>query len=261
MLAPGALSFSIPFLEKNPSVAFAYGVEGRLISERLDPARCDPLLPRWRIVGGEDFIRRTCWDSFCDIGAPAVVRRTSAQKAAGHYRLELPRTCDFENYLRLGLAGSVASTNKLLGIRRVHSAQLSTPYNNRPVLDFREHEAAFNCFFKHEGRLLADSPRLQEMARVKLGEYAYWHGLADLLRGSPHSSEQFVFASERRGVSNWLPPLAFLMKKRWLRSAWRTLQRRFMKPLPPPDFPQQSANQSRSETRYMKKLMQRYGSQ
>ena len=261
LLAPGALSFSIAFLDQNPSVAFAYGVEGRLISERLDPARCDPMIPRWRITEGEDFIRRTCWDSFCDIGAPAVVRRTSAQKAAGHYRRELPRTCDFEMYLRLGLQGSVANTTKMLGIRRIHTAQLSTPYNGRPVLDFLEHEAAFNSFFENEGRALSDYGRLRELARVKLGEYAYWHGLADRICGSGDASEQFDFALDRRGVSNLFPPLVFLLKKRWLRSLWRMVQRRFMKPPPPPFYPMPVGGPGRSEMRRLKKLMHRYGSQ
>jgi glycosyltransferase involved in cell wall biosynthesis len=238
LLAPGALSYAAAFLDKNPSVALAYGTEGRLISDRLDPGRSDPMFPRWHVVDGQDFIRRTCWDSFCDIGAPAVVRRTSAQKAAGHYRSELVRTCDFEIYLRLGLVGRVASTNKMLGIRRMHESQLSAPYNRRPLLDFIEHEAAFANFFKNEGRELADSARLQEMARVKLGEYAYWHGVADLLRGDSNASEQFAFAAERRGVS--LPPLVFLMKQRWLRSFWRAVRRQVMSPLPPPRYPRQS---------------------
>ena len=108
LLAPGSLSASVKFLEKNPDVAFAYGIEGRLIDGLLDPARCGAKHSRWQVTDGHAFIRRTCWDSFCDIGAPAIVRRTSAQKKAGYYRSDLPRTCDFEMYLRLGLVGSVA---------------------------------------------------------------------------------------------------------------------------------------------------------
>ena len=92
VLAAGALARGTAFLDKHPDVAFLYGVEGRLINGLLDPGRCDAAITHWNIVKGTDFIRRTCWDSFCDIGAPAVIRRTAAQKKAGHFRQSLIRT-------------------------------------------------------------------------------------------------------------------------------------------------------------------------
>lgn len=236
LLAPGSLSSSVAFLEKNPEVAFGFGIEGRLHDGFLDPARCGTQRSSWRVTDGHAYIRRTCWDSFCDIGAPAVIRRTSSQKKAGHYRSDLPRTCDFEMYLRLGLIGSVANTNQMLGIRRLHGAQLSVPYNARPVLDLQEHEAAFDSFFAHEGRSLPDAERLRRLAHVKLGEYSYWQGMSQWMRQRPDATESFDFAVSRRGKSNFSPPVSFLFKKRWLRSAWRTLRRLSLKPLPLGDF-------------------------
>lgn len=232
VLAADSLAPSIDFLDRHPGAAFLYGVEGRLTDGLLDPARYDPRLPYWKVGSGQSFIRRTCWDSFCDIGAPAVVRRTSAQKKVGHYREALKRTCDFEMYLRLAMCGDVARTNKVLGIRRMHHAQASTPYVESPVRDFEEHEAAFASFFAHEGAALDDSDRLLAMSRRKMGDYAYWYAMWQLLHGRPDAREAFSFARERRGALHELPPLTFLLKTRWLRSIWRACQRAVVKPAP-----------------------------
>ncbi|GAB90618.1 glycosyltransferase family 2 protein, partial [Gordonia rhizosphera] len=59
VLASGSLATSIEFLDDHPDVAFAYGVEGRLTDGRLDPGRCDSRTTRWRVVSGNDYIRRT----------------------------------------------------------------------------------------------------------------------------------------------------------------------------------------------------------
>jgi glycosyltransferase involved in cell wall biosynthesis len=232
LLAAGALACGTAFLDEHPDVAFLYGVEGRLINGLVDPGRCDAVTTRWDIGKGADFIRRTCWDSFCDIGAPAVIRRTAAQKKAGHFRQSLIRTCDFEMYLRLAMVGDVASTNRVLGIRRMHQAQLSTPYTEHRIRDFEEHARAFASFFAHEGAALPDAKDLEAMSRRKMGDYAYWYAMWQLTHGRPGASEAFDFAAERRRAPKWAPPLTFLLKKRWLRSLWRAGRRAMHKPTP-----------------------------
>ena len=167
LLAQGALACGTAFLDAQPDVSFLYGVEGRLVDGFLDPGRGDPTIERLKIVKGTDFIRKTCWDSFCDIGAPAVIRRTAAQKRAGYFRQRLIRTCDFEMYLRLAMVGDVAATNRVLGIRRIHQAQASTPYSEQPIRDFEEHESAFAWFFAHEGGALPNARELHAMSRRK----------------------------------------------------------------------------------------------
>jgi len=236
LLVADALARGIAFLDSHPDVAFLYGVEGRLVDGRLDPGRCDPPVSRWNVVEGIDFIRTTCWDSFCDIGAPAVIRRTSAQKSAGHFRQSLIRTCDFEMYLRLAMVGDVAATNHVLGIRRMHRAQASTPYSERPIRDFEEHEAAFASFFAHEGAALPNARVLHAMSRRKMGDYVYWYGMWQLLHGRPDAREAFDFAAERRPAQTWLPPLTFLLKKRWIRSLWRAGRRARREPAPLTSF-------------------------
>jgi glycosyltransferase involved in cell wall biosynthesis len=231
VLAAGALARGAAFLDEHPEVAFLYGVEGRLNDGLLDPGRCDAATTRWNIVKGTDFIRRTCWDSFCDIGEPAVMRRTAAQKKAGHFRQSL-RTCDFEMYLRLAMVGDVARTNRVLGIRRMHESRMSTPYVERRVEDFKDHEAAFVSFFAHEGSALPDAKDLQAMSRRKIGDYAYWYAMWQLIHCRADAREAFNFAAERRPTQRWTPPLTFLFKKRWLRSLWRAGRRVIHKPTP-----------------------------
>jgi glycosyltransferase involved in cell wall biosynthesis len=234
VLAAGALARGIAFLDQHPDVAFLYGVEGRLIDGLLDPARCDAVITHWNIVQGADFIRRTCWDSFCDIGDPAVIRRTAAQKKAGHFRQSLIRTCDFEMFLRLAMVGDVASTNRVLGVRRMHPAQSSTPYIERRIQDFKEHELAFASFFAHEGAAMPEAKSLEAMSRRKMGDYVFWYAMWQLIHGRPDAREAFDFAAERR--PKWAPPLTFLFKKRWLRSLWRAGRRARHKPIPLSSF-------------------------
>jgi glycosyltransferase involved in cell wall biosynthesis len=237
LLAAGGLAAGVAYLDDHPDVGMLYGVEARLTDGLLDPGRCDAPHPRWNIVTGTEFIRRTCWDSFCDIGAPAVIVRTEAQKKAGYFRESLVRTFDFEMYLRLATVGAVASTNRVLGVRRVHAAQLSTPYTEQPLRDFIEHELAFTSFFAHEGAELPTAGTLEAMSRRKMGDYVYWWALWRFICGKPDAREGFEFAAARRRVANWWPPVMFLFKKRWLRSAWRAVRRMTHKPTPlPPSY-------------------------
>ncbi len=223
VMMPGALALGSRFLDEHPEVSFLYGVEGRMVDGLVDPGRRDPKTIRWNVVTGEAFIRRTCRDSFCDIGYTAVMRRTSAQKKAGHFRPGM-LTSDFEMYLRLAMVGDVANTNRVLGIRRMHADQLSGAHIKDRVADFIDHEAAFGSFFANEGSGFDDAEDLRQLARRKMGDYAYWYALSQRLRGRP-ATEVLRFAAQRRPAPPWVPPLGFLFKKRWLRNLWRAGRR------------------------------------
>ncbi|MGK2316623.1 hypothetical protein ACSJLP_03910 [Gordonia rhizosphera NBRC 16068] len=167
--------------------------------------------------------------------------RVSALKKAGHLREELIRTNDFELYLRLAMFGSVARTNRVLGVRRVHDAQLSTPFIEHRVLDFTEHERAFESFFDHEGAALPDAPELRELARRRMGDYAYWFAVSQRVTRRPEAGAAFAYAADRRRAPSWRPPVSFLFKTRWLRSLYRMGKRVVHdgQPLPPSfDVPQ-----------------------
>lgn len=230
LLAEGALAAGTAYLDRHRNAAMLYGVEGRLVGTHLDPSRQSPRRPNWRVVSGRTYIERTCADSFCDIGAPAVIRRTSAQKRAGHYRESLPRTSDFEIYLRMALEGDIARTDMMLGIRRLHEAQLSAHYNASPVDDLLEHERAFASFFVNEGSALSDANELAAQSRRKIGEYAYWCAIWQTLFRRPGARETFALAHSHRD-GRVAPPISFLFKRRWLRSLRRLIQRAFLRPV------------------------------
>ena len=234
VLSSGALALGTAFLDEHPEVAFLYGTEARLTDGLLDPGRCDAATTRWNVVKGADFIRRTCFDSFCDVGFAAWTIRTAALKKAGqtaHYRSNL-RCADFEMYLRLAMVGDVASTNRVLGIRRIHDAEMSAVYNEQRVLDFKDHEMAFDSFFAHEGSALPDAEKLHFLSRRTMGDYAYWYGMWQRLHGRGDARDAFEFAAARRRLPAWAPPLRFLFKTRWLRSVWRATRRRIHQPTP-----------------------------
>lgn len=224
LLAMGSLELSVKFLDENPDVAFLYGVEGRLANGRLDAGRCDARTTKWEVIAGQEYIRQTCRDSFCDIGAPALIIRTSALKKAGHYRQELPRTTDFELYLRLAMHGKVARTNRVLGVRRIHREQLSHSQQEDRILDFIEHEKAFDLFFDREGGDLADAEELRALAHRRIGDYAYWYGMARLFRRSGDGRRVLGFAAKYRHAPPLMPPLGFLVRKRWIRSLYRRMK-------------------------------------
>ena len=235
ILAAGSLKLAADFMDQHPDVAFAYGVEGRLVRGALDPGRCDARTTKWDVISGEEFIRQTCRDSFCDIGAPALVIRVSALKKAGHLREELVRTNDFEMYLRLAMFGSVARTNRVLGVRRIHEAQLSCPYDEERVLDFIEHEKAFDSFFTKEGAALPNNAEMQRLSRRGLGDYAYWYAVIRFVGRRSDWSDSFRYARQHRRRSHFIPPVHFLFKKRWPRSAWRAVIRKIRPGSPLPD--------------------------
>ena len=221
LLAADSLARGMAFLDSHPEVAFLYGVEGRLVDGLLDPGRCDARTTRWNVTTGTEFIRRTCWDSFCDVGAPTVLVRTVAQKSAGHYRENLVRTFDFEMYLRLAMEGDVAHTNRVHGVRRMHPTQLTTPFIENPIRDFEEHESPS----RRSSRTRAPPYLKQENSRRCRDEKWVTTSTGSRsrkrIRGRSHAQSAFEFSASRRRKPKWLPPLTFLFKKRWARSAWR----------------------------------------
>jgi len=178
LLTPGSLERGVAIMEQNAEIAFAYSAE-LLIGLDADDGNCSspaPEQPAWRVISGETFIRQRCRDPRNTIGAPTVLRRTSAQTQAGPYRASLHHTDDLEMWLRLAMLGSVAEANLPQGIRRLHEAQASEPYRQVPVRDFVERVAAFESFFAHEGAAMPDARELLARARKTIGRDAFWCG-------------------------------------------------------------------------------------
>lgn len=189
-LPRGALRRAVAVLEAHPGVVFCHGAE-RLHSDPGDiPLDCDSDEPAaWRTCSGRRFIERFAERPENFIGATTVVRRTAAQKAAGHYRSSLPFTDDLELWLRLAMLGEVGETSALQGIRRIHAHQATELYRRRPIDDFHAHLDAFESFFSSEGAALAGGRAIRNRIRRRLGINAYWFGCWRLEEGDRNSAE------------------------------------------------------------------------
>lgn len=179
LLTPGSIERGVAIMEQNSDLAFAYSTELLMGLDGEGHVRAS-LAPKelvWRLTSGEEFIRQRCRDPRNIVGAPTVLRRTSAQKRIGHYRASLPFTDDLEMWLRLATVGAVAEANIPQGIRRLHRSQASEQYREVPVRDFAERVAAFRSFFGNEGAAMADARALLGLVEKTIGEEVFWYGL------------------------------------------------------------------------------------
>jgi glycosyltransferase involved in cell wall biosynthesis len=213
-LVPGSLSRAVAVMQQRRDVSFTHGMEARIL-----PGATAPLVLRgdqdaaWTISAGRDFIERLCRRPINPVGSPTVIRRTSAQKRVGYYRPHLPYTDDLEMWLRLAAVGTVAQTDAVQAVRRLHEGQVSARYQrDNHVRDFGEREAAFESFFTQEGRLLPGSERLLKLARRRLGDHAYWSALSHVCRGHVRAGIELLrFSSRRRPLTPLVPPVGWIL--------------------------------------------------
>jgi glycosyltransferase involved in cell wall biosynthesis len=212
LLAPGALKRAAALLESRPDIVFTHGIEGRLETDGTKSTFIPPSGPEWCAATGIEFIRRLCERPINSIGANTVVRRTWAQKQAGYYRACLPYTDDLDMWLRLAMLGGVANIRTVQAVRRYHPERMSVHYQDVQVRDFREREAAFECFFGDQGGALADADELLASARRGLGEHAYWSAVSHFARGHRQTAAELFRLSAGWRRYSALPPFGWLAK-------------------------------------------------
>lgn len=211
IIAPGALERAMSVLDENPGVSLAYGLDvaeafgaGEMPAVAMSSAETD-----WQIVDGNAFIRRRAdVANHLSVGSSSVVRRTTAQKAVGHYRKELPFTDDVEMWLRLATTGDVASTTAVQSVRRLHGQQLTAGYRNAPLRMFTAELAAFESFFDNEGASHPEAGALRRQVRRMLAKSALYYGLSLMREGDDKNGSDLVKFSLRSWPSFTLPRLA-----------------------------------------------------
>lgn len=217
VLAPGCLPRALAVLDANPSVVFCHGLEARLMpsGQVCIDRGSDTDKTGWRITAGGDFIAGLVQTPTNRVGAPTVVRRTSAQKRVGGYRPELPFTDDLEMWLRLATLGSVAATSETQAVRRIHAGQMTNQFKSAEaqVRDFFEREKAFESFFAHEGCSIPDRYGAMRRVRHGLAEHAYWSALSHACRGYPRTAlELMKYTVSRHPRALVLPPIGWLRR-------------------------------------------------
>ena len=202
-------------MEKHPEVNLTFGGVFWIRNDDDPVPEVDPRgqTANWTVLTGKELLEGFCRAGTGDrASASTVVVRTAALKRVGHYRAELPTTCDMELWMRFACLGKVAEIDALQAIGRVHSSSLSAELN---PLEWEFHrEAAFDSFFTHEGALIPDAKRLRRLARRALSERTYWGAVASLFRGDPQQSLAFMkFALTRYPASAVVPPFGYLRRR------------------------------------------------
>lgn len=211
LLTPGSLPGMVGILDRYPAAAFAYGqdIEWHFQASRPENKR-PPSEAGWCVRDGHAFIQERCRYPERLVSYGTILVRTAAQKAAGHYRPELPHADDFEMLLRLACLGKVADTQAVVGIRRIHAENRSRQYVEARTGSMVERLDAFESFFRREGRGLLDADRLLRLARSSLSGQAYWRGIKDLVRGRRSAFDLLRLSLRLDPSVAFVPPLEYL---------------------------------------------------
>jgi len=182
MLTPGSLKRAISILEENPAASVAQG-RGHIVSAgNAVPDELPAAGPAaWTVVPGPAFIENICRQprqGFVDF----TVVRTAVQKRAGHYRKDLPFTCDREMLMQLAARGDVARTDAVQGIQQEHSNNISSAYWQDFRLFLESLYAAIDKFLSTGAVDRREADRLRLLARASLARDAYWSAISHLVR-------------------------------------------------------------------------------
>lgn len=215
VLAPGALARAISLLDRDTKVVFVHGVE----LQRSFEAGAEHHLPEkpkkeaWSVQSGYSFIqhtlRRGCWT----VGATTVVRRTWAQKEAGHYSAQLPDSDDLELWLRLALLGDVAETTAVQAVRRVHVGQITTRLRSDALYEVEQIRRAYFSFLDNFGAALPNPDWLRALARRGVAQSSLWSAVLHLRAGESERGEQLMRYAVAASLTATLPRI---VRRFWL---------------------------------------------
>ena len=213
VLPPGALASMVSILDQNPNAGFACGQDIEWHTNTPMPSEVStPRATDWSVCEGRAFIYERCKYPERPVAYSFVLCRTSVQKAAGHYKTELPYSTDFEMLLRLACFGSVASTQSVIGIRRLHDNNRSQDFAGERTGYLVGRLKAFESFFRQEGRTMPDADRLFSIAKSSLSGQAYWRGLKDVLRGRQSGFDLLRLSVGLDPLTAVVPPVGYLTR-------------------------------------------------
>lgn len=172
LLAPGALQRATDALADHPEAAFAYGPVRHLVDDEVPTPRLGGHRPP-RIVPGDEWIRQCARMGRNPVWSPEVVVRASAQRAAGGYSDGLPRTSDFEMWLRLATLGSVVVlTGPTHAFYRRHPQNMSRGDDMNDLTNLEFMMDAFESWYAVVGRSFPEGGRLLCSAKATLARQA-----------------------------------------------------------------------------------------
>jgi len=118
-----------------------------------------------------------------------------------------------EMWMRFAAHGAVAATPAIQAFYRLHGNNMSTGIYRRVTEDYLQRQAAFDAFFAANAHLIADAGRLQKLAGRRLGDAAFWTGIAQLLRGNSAVARELLDFSVRLNPdTRFWPPFSHLRR-------------------------------------------------
>jgi glycosyltransferase involved in cell wall biosynthesis len=150
MLTEGSLKRSVAFLQAFPSVGFVYGLAAIIIEQEPPPPPRIYARVRnsWTVWPGQDWLRRRFETGINCVLQPEAAIRLSSLREVGPYREDLPRTSDFEMWMRLASRYDVGRMNgDYQGIYREHAVSMSRTVHRSPLIDAEQRVRAFDLLF------------------------------------------------------------------------------------------------------------------
>jgi hypothetical protein len=182
LLLPESLHRATTVMSRHPNVGMVYGRVLRALEGQPMPERSG----RWRatkIWSGADWIRLRCRSGYNCIASPEVVVRTSIQQSVGGYDAACYHTSDLNMWLRIAAVADIAHIRGAAqAIYRVHADSMWRSHDG-PMVDLREHRAAFESFFAACAPKLDEPDRLQALAARSLARRALWRASRAVDRG------------------------------------------------------------------------------
>jgi hypothetical protein len=218
LLAPGALARATALLESHPNVTFVYGRPDNFSGSA--PAPVDAPAKSWSVWSGQAWVERRCRRGTNVISQPEVVMRTSALRASGPVREDLPHTSDLHTWLKLAAMGDVGRVNgPVAGYYRVHDQSMQRTVHSGRVLDYTGRRDAFDAAFDGPAGTLPDAVQLHDTARRALAMTALERASRAFDRG--HTAEEPIddlvaFALETWPAARTLPEWDGLQRRRAL---------------------------------------------
>lgn len=209
LLTPGSLARATGLLKSHPEVGLAYGRALRFSGP--PPGDLRQTVRSWLIWSGQDWVTDRCRTGRGPIWNPEAVIRTSLQRRIGGYRANLPRSGDFEMWLRAAAVSDVGFVSgPVQALYRQHGGNMTEVLHRGELLDLRERLKAFEAVLEEAPGKLRDVYQLEQHARRALAREAVIHAIRFLEdgQGSAGAADGLVdFAlqtwPEARSLREW----------------------------------------------------------
>jgi hypothetical protein len=195
-LTSGALGRAAKVMDDHGEVGMTYGMS-YIISDdagMVEPADSDVF--RYRIVPGDQFLKRVC-EHWQGVPTPTAVVRTELQHRIGGYHPDFHQTSDAEMWMRIATQTPIAAIHTPQGFYRWHGSNMSTAYTGRALSDLDEQYKTIQEVYGTWGGDITDFPSWIEIAKLRSARQAFWMAGLAIERGDRDGALScFNFARE-----------------------------------------------------------------